>query len=174
MSESDTQLLLALICMHLEQRQIRLLWWYFPDCTIIKRIHTELSHFLQPKNAYSKISSRKKPCNYSSWSCLGSNILCQKSNYRIYHKARTSGLTGLMIKFLEHLTINLSLERFFKCWLTWLIPFHSSKILCICQKTFASTARTLKGKHSESYTSHLERAKMSKSYILLIYIMEKK
>lgn len=45
-SESHMQCLLALIPVHLEQRQIRLLWWYFPDCTIIKRSHTDFSYFL--------------------------------------------------------------------------------------------------------------------------------
>lgn len=111
-SESHMQRLWALIPMHLEQRQIRLLWWYFPDCTIIKRNHTDFLYFLQPTNVCSKISSRKEPCHYSPWSPPENNTQCQKGNYHIYHKARTSGLTGLMIKFLEHLVINLSLEGF--------------------------------------------------------------
>lgn len=44
-SESHMRRLLALIRMHLEQRQIRLLWWYFPNCTVIKRNHTDFSYF---------------------------------------------------------------------------------------------------------------------------------
>lgn len=45
-SESHMRRLLALIPTHLKQRQIRLLWWYFPDCTVIKRNHTDFSYFL--------------------------------------------------------------------------------------------------------------------------------
>jgi len=45
-SESHMQCLLALIPVHLEQGQIRLLWWYFPDCTTTERNHTDLSYFL--------------------------------------------------------------------------------------------------------------------------------
>lgn len=101
-TESHTRLLLTLIPMHLEYRQVRLLCWRFSDCTTINRN--------QPKNVCSKINAHKKPYNCSILSPTGNNTQCQKGKNHIYHKARASQLIALMIKFFEHLVISLSLE----------------------------------------------------------------